>query len=105
LCASIIDRKDVVYWGMDWLCPNDNRMISHQLQAFHGNMTAENTIRHITSYVQTGDVHAAIYDHADMVMHFSVAAKTGVGGPPQSYARPWVRMDMAALFATKITDQ
>ena len=23
--------SEVVYWGMDWICPNDNRMISHQL--------------------------------------------------------------------------
>lgn len=28
-------------------CPNDNTMLSHQLNAFHGNITAENTIRDI----------------------------------------------------------
>ena len=39
--------EDVVYWGMDWVCPNDNSMLSHQLNAFHGNITAENTIRDI----------------------------------------------------------
>ena len=46
--------KDVVYWGMDWICPNDNRMLSHQLKALHGNITVANTIRDIVPYVQTG---------------------------------------------------
>ena len=25
--------EDVVYWGMDWICPNDNRMLAHQVHA------------------------------------------------------------------------
>jgi hypothetical protein len=91
--------EDVVYWGMDWICPNDNTMISHQLNAFHGNITAENTIRHITSYVQTGDVHIAMYDHSAALMYVSVAAKIGTPGPKQSYARPFMKLDMAKIFA------
>ncbi len=30
---------------MDWICPNDNTMLSHQLNYYHGNITVENTIR------------------------------------------------------------
>jgi hypothetical protein len=91
--------NDVVYWGMDWICPNDNTMLSHQLNAFHGNITAENTIRHITSYVQTGDVHIAIYDHSASLMYVSYAAKTGTPGPKESYARPFMKLDMKTIFA------
>ena len=33
----------------------------------NGNITAANTIHNITSYVQTGDVHIAVYDHSAKV--------------------------------------
>ena len=54
--------ENVVYWGMDWICPNDNNMLSTQLEYYHGDITVENTIKNITAYVQTGDLHIAIYD-------------------------------------------
>lgn len=57
---------DVLYWGMDWLCPTDNAMLAHQLYKFHGKISVENTISDITSYVGTGDVHTVVYDHFAM---------------------------------------
>ncbi len=45
---------------MDWICPNDNRMLSHQLQKYHGEITAEVTISDIVSYVTTLDLHGAL---------------------------------------------
>lgn len=90
---------EIVYWGMDWVCPNDNRMLSHQLNAFYGNLTVENTIQSITSYVQTGDVHISVYDHAKRHMYVSVAAKDGTPGPREAYARPFMKVDMDKLFA------
>ena len=65
--------KHIVYWGMDWICPNDNRMLSHQLRKWYGNLTAYNTIRYILPYVQTGSLHVAIYDHALQKIHISTA--------------------------------
>lgn len=53
--------KDVVYWGMDWICPNDNKMLSTQLTKFHGSLTPEVTISDIVSYVGTGDLHIGAY--------------------------------------------
>ena len=90
---------NVVYWGMDWLCPNDNRMLATQLKAYHGNLTAENTIRHITSYVTTGDLHIAIYDHSGMKMYVATAAAEWETGPLNAYQRQFVQLDMKALFA------
>lgn len=71
---------DVVYWGMDWICPNDNQMLSHQLKKFHGQLTPEITISDITSYVSTGDLHIAIYDHAAM--------GTVTPSPPRPHVSP-----------------
>ena len=48
--------------GMDWLCPAYNEVLARQLTAYHGNITAENTIHNIVSIVQTGDLHVAVYD-------------------------------------------
>lgn len=48
--------ENVVYWGMDWLCPGYTEVLSKQLQKYHGNITAENTIQFITAITQTGDL-------------------------------------------------
>jgi isopenicillin-N N-acyltransferase like protein len=48
--------EDVVYWAMDWLCPNFNSVMARQLLKHHGNITAETTIQDITPIVQTGDL-------------------------------------------------
>jgi len=90
---------DVVYWGMDWICPNDNLMLSHQLLAYHGNLTAQNTITNITSYVQTGDLHIAIYDFARMVMYVATARSDGERGPLNAYQRAFVELNMTQVFA------
>jgi isopenicillin-N N-acyltransferase-like protein len=92
---------DVVYWGMDWICPNDNRMLAHQLNALHGNLTAENTISDVVSYVGTGDLHIAVYDHAARLMYVATARPDGGAGPVNAYQRQFTRLDMAALFAEK----
>ena len=84
---------------MDWICPNDNRMLSDRLSALHGNISVEATIRSIVPYVQTGDLHIAIYDHDAMLMYIATAAREGAGGPKNAYQRAFIKLDMAALFA------
>lgn len=89
----------VVYWGMDWICENDNRMLSHQLNAYYGNISVHNTIRNMLPYVQTGNLHIAIYDHSAMTMHLAFAADSTYSGPlMNAYQRQYVRLDMARLF-------
>ena len=90
---------DVVYWGMDWICPNDNRMLATQLRRHHGNLTAARTISDIVSYVGTGDVHIAIYEHASMHMYVATARPDGAPGPLEAYKRQFTRLDMDVLFA------
>ena len=74
-------------------------MLSHQLNAFYGNITAENTIRDIVPYVQTGNLHIAIYDHANMLMHIATARADGEEGPPYAFQRQFLRFNMTEVFA------
>ena len=90
--------KHVVYWGMDWICPNDNRMLAHELNAFYGNITAYNTIHYILPYVQPGSLHVAIYDHALQKMYVANARGAGESGPLDAYARRYIELDTAALW-------
>ena len=93
--------KHVVYWGMDWICPNDNRMLSHQLNLYYGNITAFNTIHFILPYVQTGSLHVAIYDHALGKMHISTARGDGETGQLDAYARQYIELDTNKLWSER----
>ena len=72
----------------------DNRPANRALQALHGNITVENTIRDIVPYVQTGDLHIAVYDHDAMLMYVSVAAPAGTPGPLNAYQRQFFRLEL-----------
>jgi hypothetical protein len=84
---------------MDWICPNDNKMLAHQLQKFHGQLTPEITISDVTSYVRTGNLHIAVYDHAAMSMFVATARPDGGAGPLNAYERQFTKLDMSSLFA------
>ena len=84
---------------MDWICPNDNRMLSEQLLKLHGNISAANTISDIVSYVGTGDLHIAIYDHSANLMYVATARPEGGAGDLEAYKRQFTELDMAAIFA------
>ncbi|EDQ88770.1 uncharacterized protein MONBRDRAFT_32718 [Monosiga brevicollis MX1] len=90
--------NDIVYYGMDWLCPGYNQVLGEQLQKHHGNITAENTIRDITAITQTGDLHIAIYDLEHQILHTANARRDSADGPNYAYQRPFVKLDMKALF-------
>ena len=47
--------ENVVYYGMDWLCPGYSKVLAQQLTKHHGDITPENTIRDITAITQTGE--------------------------------------------------
>ncbi|XP_070541872.1 protein dcd1A-like [Ptychodera flava] len=90
--------ENVVYWGMDWLDPGYSSVLGRQLQKYHGNITAENTIRDIVSIVQTGDLHIAVYDLTKNIMYVANARKDNAGGPKNAYDRPFIRVDAKKLF-------
>lgn len=91
--------ENVVYWGMDWLCPGYSQVLSSQLLKYHGNITAENTIRYITAITQTGDLHVVISDLTDMKMWVAFAAASTESGPMYAYDRQFIELDGTSLFA------
>jgi hypothetical protein len=93
---------DVTYWGMDWLCPGYNLVLSEQLQKYHGVLTPENTISHVIPLTETGNVHAVVYDLTDQQMYVSYARPDGsTVGPPLAYSRQFTQLDLPALWAEK----
>ena len=85
--------------GMDWLCPGYSSVLARQLNAYHGNITAENTIQNILAIVQTGDLHIAIYDLSNNLLYVSNAQSDGETGAKYAYDRAYIKLDMAIIFA------
>ncbi len=93
----------VVYHGMDWLCPSFSAAMEAQLSSLHGQLTPELTASHVTPIVQTGDLHVAIYDLAPAKLSMLVAnaAAPDEAGPRKAYDRPFVKLDMMGMFAVE----
>lgn len=90
---------DIVYWGMDWLCPGYSTVLARQLNAAYGKITPEVTISNITAIAQTGDLHVAIYDLTNMILYTANAKKDSASGPINAYDRTFLRLDMNAVFS------
>lgn len=93
--------KDIVYWGMDWLCPGYTQVLGRQLNKYHGTLTPEITINDIVSIVQTGDLHIAVYDLTKKQVYIANAKADYESGPNMAYDRAFVKLDMTALFDEK----
>eukprot|EP01112_Ceratiomyxa_fruticulosa_P015062 TRINITY_DN4384_c0_g2_i2.p1 TRINITY_DN4384_c0_g2~~TRINITY_DN4384_c0_g2_i2.p1 ORF type:complete len:435 (-),score=78.13 TRINITY_DN4384_c0_g2_i2:66-1370(-) len=92
--------ENIVYWGMDWLCPAYNQALGQQLQKFHGNITGENTLRYITPIVQTGSLHIAVTDLTSQIMWLSTARPDGWTGAQYAYDRQFAVFDLNELMNT-----
>jgi len=90
--------EDVVYWGMDWMCPSYDTVLAQQLQQYHGKLTLDLSIQ-IASVVGSGDNHVAFYDLTNMNMLVSFAAPYYVAGPVNAYSRQFLNFNVTALFA------
>lgn len=93
----------VVYNGMDWNCPAYNEKLAEQLDVYHGAITEVNTIHDILPTVQTGDLHAVVYDLTDAKAHVSFmrTSTADESEPKYAYERQFTRLDMASLFAVE----
>jgi isopenicillin-N N-acyltransferase-like protein len=91
--------EDVVYNGMDWLCPAYNKALGDQLRKYHGLIEEEVVVRNILPTVQTGNLHIAIYGLTESLLHLSLARKDGEDGPDLAYARQFTKLYMADIFA------
>jgi hypothetical protein len=67
---------DVVYNGMDWLCPAYTGALGEQLQKYYGKIDEFSTIEHILPTVQTGDLHIAFSDLSTMQWYISYARRS-----------------------------
>ena len=94
---------NVVYHGMDWLCPGWTGPLGDMLRAQHGNVTAEWTAREVNARLQTGNLHIAIYEVKNQVMFMAQSFLPKGGGEKArpAYSQPFVRLDMKAIMSVK----
>jgi len=92
---------DVVYNGMDWLCPGYNAVLGQQLQQYHGRIDEGVVIRNVLPTVQTGNLHIAVYDltNANMHLAFARSSTAPVTEPFLAYERQFTRLHMKDVFA------
>ena len=88
----------MVYYGMDWLCPNFSIVLHKQLAMLHGSLDVARTIREVVPIVQTGDLHIAIYDLTNMMMYVANAKSKSEAGPEMAYDRQFIQLNMTNLF-------
>jgi len=92
---------NVVYYGMDWLCPAWDQTLYNQLTYAYGNITPELGIENITAYLTSGDNFVTYYDltpsHPTMFVAFASAHNTT--GPENAYDRQFSKIDMRALLS------
>jgi len=89
---------DVVYWGMDWICPYFNTLLSEQINKYYGKITPALAIANITAVEQSGDNHLAFYDLTGMQVYVAFAAAPNVGGPVEAYNRQFTQFDVNSLL-------
>lgn len=89
---------NIVYEGMDWLCPSYQQALHDQLLKNFGNISPEVTVEDITAIVATGDLHVAIYDLTDLQMFVANARASTESGPLEAYNRQFVHLDLKAAF-------
>jgi len=90
--------KNIIYLGMDWLCPSYNLVLSQQLKKYYGNINPQNAIQYISAVEESGSNHIGIYDLTDMQLYVSFAAPHNVGGPVEAYSRQFTQFDVKTLL-------
>jgi hypothetical protein len=92
--------ENVVYHGMDWMCPGYNEMLHSRLASYHGALTPEIAIRNVMSVVTTGNLHIMVNDLVAMQMYISKARRHHVTtGPLDAYDRSYIQLDLNGVFA------
>jgi len=90
--------KNVVYHGMDWLCPGYNQVLFNQLNKYHGTLTPELAIQNVMPIAQTGDLHVYVADLVNMKIWISVAATSTGQAPKMAYDRAYIKLDLTSIF-------
>lgn len=90
--------QDVVYYGMDWLCPGFSEVLARQITKHHGNLSPDVIIRDVVSIEQSGSLHIAVYDLTNNQVFIANARGTGESGPLDAFDRTFVKLNATALF-------
>jgi isopenicillin-N N-acyltransferase-like protein len=90
---------NVVYNGMDWLCPSFQYKLYQQITSQYGQITPESTIENISAVVKTGDVHMAVYDLTDNILYVANARGSHAQGPKPAYQRQFTKLDLNVEYA------
>lgn len=90
---------NAVYDGMDWLCPTYQYKLYQQITAQYGQITPESSIQNISSIVQTGDVHLAVYDLSDNILYVANGRGSKEQGPKPAYDRQFIKLDLNVEYA------
>jgi hypothetical protein len=90
---------NVVYDGMDWLCPSYQYKLYQQITAQYGQITPESTIQNISAVVKTGDVHMAVYDLTDNILYLANGRGSKEQGPRSAYQRQFIKLDLNVEYA------
>ena len=61
--------------------------MGRQLNSLHGNITAENSIRYVSSIVQSGSLLVVYYDHLNDLVYISNARASDETGAEHDYDR------------------
>eukprot|EP01100_Stratorugosa_tubuloviscum_P007887 TRINITY_DN3252_c0_g1_i1.p1 TRINITY_DN3252_c0_g1~~TRINITY_DN3252_c0_g1_i1.p1 ORF type:complete len:453 (+),score=217.01 TRINITY_DN3252_c0_g1_i1:97-1455(+) len=93
---------NVVYWGMDWLCPSYNYVLSQQILKYYGKLTPEIGIRYLSPVEKSGSNHVAFYDATKELVYVAFASPHNVSGPSHAYDRQYTVLNAAQLFAETI---
>lgn len=89
---------EMIYWGMDWLCPGYTQVLGTQLRKHHGTLTPELAISDVVAVEGSGDVHIAVYDLTEGLFYVSFAAPRSSTGPTKAYARQYTLFTFDEMF-------
>lgn len=91
--------SNVVYWGMDWLCPPFNQRFAEQLNTYYGNLSAENTIRNILPSIDSGNLQAVVYDLTDNFVYIAYGFIGSDGKKRNAFDRAFIKLNMTEVFS------
>ena len=93
--------EDAVYYGMDWNCPPFHERLHELLVKYHGNITAELTVRKIIPGLNSGNLQIAIYDLSYEKIYFAYGIRDEKGHAVNAYRRPFLSLDLKQVFGHK----
>ena len=73
---------ETLYFAMDFLCPQFDTVLASKLQDNYGAMTPQLIIQNISSKVQTGNLHAVVFDLTEDIFYVGFMAPLNSTGLP-----------------------